>query len=344
MRIKTLLLMVLAPGSMAAQRGLLACPAEYQRPYFGWSSTDCGNCNIYGTYMEYLTEPTIRDIRRGGPGDGKLQESDVLVAVDGNLITTSDAWRRLRDTRPGDNVRLTVRRGGSEVTTTIVAGLGECRAPSPRVGRVLTVPMGRLGIASRAGANARAAIGRVLPRGWLGVGISCNDACVASRSGLSGPMTWRFTEPPRVTFVDPDGPAGRAGLERDDIIMAINGIPITDREAGRLFGGAAIGSDLQVTVLRGASKRTLTIRTEELPDDAVERARRAAIVPRDFVMAFPSGRGFIGGRAGGRSYTVGDAVVDIEGGAVNNVQFDERTGELVIRAGGTVIRVKPRRQ
>jgi len=107
----------LLPVVLGAQ---IVCPTGAAASYFGWKSTECGNCAVYGSYLEYMTPPRIRDIESGGPADGRLHENDVLLAVDGEPITTPAAWHRLRDARAGEHVRFRVDRGPDTVETTIV--------------------------------------------------------------------------------------------------------------------------------------------------------------------------------------------------------------------------------
>jgi hypothetical protein len=99
---------------------ITACPGGVVAPYFGWDATECGNCNIYGSYLEYLTPPGLRSIRPGGPAAGRVRENDTLVAVEGSAITTPAAWHQLRDAEPGRAIHVTLRRAGDTTTTTIV--------------------------------------------------------------------------------------------------------------------------------------------------------------------------------------------------------------------------------
>jgi hypothetical protein len=108
----------LLPVVLGAQ---IACPTGASAPYFGWKSTECGNCAVYGSYLEYMTPPKVRDIESGGPADGRLRDNDVLLAVDGQAITAAPAWHLLRDARAGQKVRFRVGRGQDTVETTIVA-------------------------------------------------------------------------------------------------------------------------------------------------------------------------------------------------------------------------------
>jgi hypothetical protein len=67
----------------------------------------------------FTTEPSVHDLEP--PADVVLEEGDILVSVDGNLSTTTDAARRLARVEPGDRVRLTIRRDGAEKEVAITA-------------------------------------------------------------------------------------------------------------------------------------------------------------------------------------------------------------------------------
>ena len=59
------------------------------------------------------TEPQINTVIPDGPGVGKLQVGDAIVAVDSLLITTKEAGRRLSYPPPGQPLLLTLRRDGA---------------------------------------------------------------------------------------------------------------------------------------------------------------------------------------------------------------------------------------
>ncbi len=67
-----------------------------------------------------------------------------------------------------------------------------------------------------------------------------------------------------VTDLAPDGPAARAGLARGDVVVALacQTVRGTD-DLHRLLTGETIGRDLDVTLLRGASLRTLSVTPAE---------------------------------------------------------------------------------
>jgi membrane-associated protease RseP (regulator of RpoE activity) len=97
----------------------------------------------------FSTEPRLADIDRDGPGAGILREGDVLVAVDGTLITSAEGGRKLGSIEPGDDVRLTLRRGGREIEARLTAE-SSCELPRLQVtsglgyGRALVSPDGSI--------------------------------------------------------------------------------------------------------------------------------------------------------------------------------------------------------
>jgi hypothetical protein len=136
----TAILGALLPATLAAQA---FCPTGRFQPDFGWRHTHCGNCAVYGSYLEYFNEPTIGAIAANGPGAGKLREGDSIVSVDGALITSDVAWHRLRDARAGDTLRFVLRREGALVQTSIVAASRcfEGESPAGRLPAISPVPV-----------------------------------------------------------------------------------------------------------------------------------------------------------------------------------------------------------
>src|SRR5262245_29223547 len=77
-------------------------------------------CNCYRRSVNghitwrFFDEPRIDVVTHGGPADGRLEEGDVITAIDGALITTRDGASRLGHAAPGEAIVLTVRRDGRE--------------------------------------------------------------------------------------------------------------------------------------------------------------------------------------------------------------------------------------
>jgi hypothetical protein len=144
------LLAAIWSGGLAAQ--VVACPSGVLMPYFGWDATECGKCNVYGAYLEYLTPPGLRSIRAGGPASGRVQENDTLIAVEGYAITTPAAWRQMRDAEPGSGLQRLTREAldqlkpkpGGYDHNFVLDSAGKTLAPAARVyepntGRVMEV-------------------------------------------------------------------------------------------------------------------------------------------------------------------------------------------------------------
>jgi S1-C subfamily serine protease len=86
----------------------------------------------------------------------------------------------------------------------------------------------------------------------------------------TGEHQWYFQAEPKVLKVDPKGPsAGK--LKRGDVIMAIDGMPITTHKAGQRFGSIAPGDPV-----------TLAVRRKNRVVDVVITAR--AVCPEDHPM------------------------------------------------------------
>lgn len=141
---RRLALLAVCASPIPAQ--VIACPSTVTVPYFGWDAIECGKCNVYGSYLEYLTQPQIRDIKPDGPAANRLRDNDVLLAVDGLEITTPAAWHRMRDVAPGEGLRFSVRRGTDTATSTVVPST-RCAAPSdPRIPHFDRAPMRSLAV------------------------------------------------------------------------------------------------------------------------------------------------------------------------------------------------------
>jgi serine protease Do len=71
--------------------------------------------------------------------------------------------------------------------------------------------------------------------------------------------------------VTPDSPASRAGLQKGDIIMAINGKPVNDAAQLRMnLSLMQPGADVNLTVLRDGTQRQMTARLAELPTETAK--------------------------------------------------------------------------
>ena len=102
------------------------------------------------------------------------------------------------------------------------------------------------------------------PWSWLGVRIrdlseqEMDD--LAGRHGLSEGFGVMIVE------VMADTPAARAGMQAGDIVVAVEGRPVTDtRLLQRLIARAPVDGDVRLTVLRREGRRPLPVRLMAMP-------------------------------------------------------------------------------
>ena len=103
--------------------------------------------------------------------------------------------------------------------------------------------------------------GKVI-RGWLGVAIQDVTEELAKSMGIA-PKTGVL-----VSDVTLDGPAGKAGLQRGDVITAIDGVKTNDSAQLRnLVALAGKGKKVRVDLLRGGKEKSFEVTLGELPAD-----------------------------------------------------------------------------
>ncbi len=136
-RLFTIAVLAALPVGLPAQEA--ACVNGQLVPYFGWDGTECTNCAMRGYYTEFLGRPSISSIRSDGPAAGRLREHDMLLAVEGIDITTPEAWHRLRDVKPGEMLRFTVRNDGVTREETIRVAARCMPALRPPETRIIVV-------------------------------------------------------------------------------------------------------------------------------------------------------------------------------------------------------------
>jgi len=95
-------------------------------------------------------------------------------------------------------------------------------------------------------------------RGWLGVSVQDVRPEIAAALGL------KKAEGALIADVLDDGPAESAGFESGDVVLAIDGRPVTDaRDLTQKIGAIEPGEDAKVKIYREDDYKTLTVRLGE---------------------------------------------------------------------------------
>lgn len=346
------------PGSTGLQRvvwvllaALLgAAPAAAQRTCdesagtLGIQGMRCEGCtfsmsNDGITEARFRTEPQILAVTRGFTRGDRLRAGDRIVAINGALITTREGSDRLVGLQANQTVNVRVRRDGRTEELRMVAG-SACElhrriqdseveleimdeADLPPGWAAVEVPAPPPADAPLPPAPAMPAIPAMPPmppNGYLGFGIKCGPC------GLRDGVRFFDANPPVVTNVVEGGPADEAGLEPDDVILAVDGLDITSDEGGRRFSELEPGDRMELTVRRGDARRTVTLDVGE----RVVRRGAVGVMPAPAARPVSNRMRFEG--------SLGDVSIQVRGAPVT-VTRDEASGEIVIHTGENVIRL-----
>ncbi|GHC71635.1 peptidase [Pseudorhodoferax aquiterrae] len=169
----------------------------------------------------------VASVEKGGPADkAGLQPGDVIRAIDGKTIVASgDLPAAIGLSAPGDTVKLDVWRKGS--AQEIRAKLGGAKDQAVAAATPDAAAQGRLGLALRA----------LQPQERQAAGVA-EGGLVVEQVG---------------------GAAARAGVEAGDVLLAINGTPVSSTEQAR---AAVAKADKSVALLiqRGEDKIFVPVR------------------------------------------------------------------------------------
>lgn len=193
-----------------------------------------------GYTHRFSTEPILSEIAEDGPAAGRLEEGDVLTAVDGHLITTPEGGRRLANLRPGEPVTLRVRHNGAERDVEVVPVTG-CNMPGLTVG-------------SRG--NPLAWPGQTPPHIDFGMKLECGNC---GWFDLAGKRVWRSSSFPKVVAVESGGPAAQAGIRPGDVLLRIETYDFTEKAAGELLGRLRPGQAVRLEIGRTGAMRSVII-------------------------------------------------------------------------------------
>ena len=98
---------------------------------------------------------------------------------------------------------------------------------------------------------------------WTGISVSSVTPEVARRFGSA------VTGGLLVEKVEPNGPGARAGIERGDVILEVNGLKVsTPEQAAKAVFGLRVGDTVDLVVYRNGKTETMKLRLVELPKGA----------------------------------------------------------------------------
>jgi serine protease Do len=98
-------------------------------------------------------------------------------------------------------------------------------------------------------------------RGYIGVGIEAVTPDLAKAFGMETP------EGALVGEVEPDSPGSKAGLQRGDIILSVDGQPVSDERDLRLrIAAMSPGQTVKLEIVRNGQKQTVSVTLAEFPD------------------------------------------------------------------------------
>ncbi|MCY3774055.1 MAG: DegQ family serine endoprotease [Gemmatimonadetes bacterium] len=177
--------------------------------------------------------------------------------------------------------------------------------------------------------------GRVT-RGYLGVMIRNLDEVVAESMGIES------TVGVLIEGITDDGPAKDSDLQREDVVIALNGKEVEDTDDLRnRIADMAPGTEVELDVIRDGAPKNVTIKLGELPDgDPTRTASREGSpkspasnlgidvmdVAREWTRYYESGSGVViaqvrsGSVAEDKGLRRGDLIREVNGGPVSSVQ------------------------
>jgi serine protease Do len=183
--------------------------------------------------------------------------------------------------------------------------------------------------------------GETVERGYLGVQIQSLSSEAAAALGL--PET---TKGAYVGDVTADGPADKAGMKVEDIVVSVNGDAIdSSTELTRRVARAKVGDALRLEVLRDGRRQTLEVRAGRRPSETELRAGLGEDEGAQATPSAPVGQAVEGMTVTGitpalrQRYSIPDGV---NGVVVTAVEPRSKAGQIGMPAGTVILRANNR--
>ncbi|GAB6846559.1 DegQ family serine endoprotease [Paraburkholderia sp. A1RI_3L] len=180
-------------------------------------------------------------------------------------------------------------------------------------------------------------------RGRLGVSVQSMNQTLANSFGMQKPQG------ALVSSVDPGGPAAKAGLQPGDVILSVNGTPVTDSaDLPSQIAGIKPGTKADIQVWRDKGTKNLSVTIGTLNDTKVasndstpQMQGRLGVAVRPLTPQEKSGtsltHGLLVQQAGGAAASAGiqpgDVILAVNGRPVTSV---EQLKQMVAQAGSSI--------
>jgi serine protease Do len=169
-------------------------------------------------------------------------------------------------------------------------------------------------------------------RGWLGLGVQDLTPAIAQAMGLP------VHEGAVVISMDEGTPAARAGLRQDDVIVAVDGKPITSAGSlTRTVGLMHPGTQVTLTLYRGTQKQELKATLGTRPDLEGVSSRGAPRSPTEAHQRLGIGLSDAGPQLGVRGMPQGALITRVVPGSVAE-HAGLVPGMVVVEAAGKPVR------
>lgn len=247
----------LAAAPLGAQEPGVAPPAD-ARPWIGVWLGDAVDGGVR----------IARVVPDGPAAAAGLEAGDVIVEVDGTPVPSEERLGLLLgERRAGDVIRLAVLRGGESVTLPV-----RSRPWSQRVAGLVVSPSRPLRPAPQADAD----VPGLVHLQWLGrsgLGVTVTTMTPELREHFGAPAD----EGVLVTGVEPDGPAGRAGVRVGDVMIDVAGREV--RTPIDVNGATLAWYDrpsTELVVVRDGERVALAVRSDRARE-ALSEAERVRV-------------------------------------------------------------------